>query len=228
MPRFPRSNINTNFFHVMVQGINKSYIFEYPEDIKYYIKILYTTKKEYNIKIMAYCIMNNHAHMLLKTEKINILSAFMHKVNTSYALYYNKKYNRVGYVFRDRYKSEGIYDKKHLCHCIKYIYDNPVKAKICNKPEEYKYSNYKKPIKIFDECTNYTFIDVDKNEKEICGTVIERFLLDNNINYNDLKNNNKKLRELVLILKNDYNISLRKIAEELCMGREKVRNLYRY
>ena len=139
MPRFPRSYIKTPYFHVIVQGINKNYIFNYPEDIKYYIKILYEFSKDYSIEIIAYCIMNNHAHILLKTRNLNNLSKFMHRINTKYAVYYNQKYNRVGYVFRDRYKSEGIYSEEHLHRCIQYIYDNPVKAKICDKPEDYKY-----------------------------------------------------------------------------------------
>ena len=142
MPRFPRSYIKTTFFHIITQGINKSYIFENEEDIKYYINIMYKLSEEHEIKIIAYCIMNNHAHMLIETEKIKELSKYMQRLNTKYGKYYNKKYNRVGYVFRDRYKSEGIYSEEHLYNCIKYIYDNPVKAHICNKAEEYPYSNY--------------------------------------------------------------------------------------
>ena len=56
--------------------------------------------------------MNNHAHILLKAENINCLSKYMHKLNTKYALYYNAKYDRVGYVFKNRFKSE-----EHLWRC---------------------------------------------------------------------------------------------------------------
>ena len=62
----------------------------------------------------------------------------MHCLNTRYGLYYNKKHKRIGYVFRDRYKAEGIYSEEQLYNCIKYIYDNPVKAGVCNKAEEYE------------------------------------------------------------------------------------------
>ena len=51
-------------------------------------------------------------------------------------------------MFKDRYKSEGIYTDSHLYSCIKYIYDNSVKARICNEPEEYLYSNYKSIKKV--------------------------------------------------------------------------------
>ena len=114
MPRYPRNYIKTHFFHIITQGINKNYIFENPEDIKYYIKIMYKLSKEYKIKLIAYCIMNNHAHMLLEVNELDNLIKYMHSINTRYGKYYNKRYNRVGYVFRDRYKSEGIYNEKHL------------------------------------------------------------------------------------------------------------------
>lgn len=138
MSRFPRSYIKTSFFHVITQGINKQYIFDQSEDIKYYIKIMYELLKEHNIEIIAYCIMNNHVHILIKTEIVKELSKYMQCLNTKYAKYYNKKYNRVGYVFRDRYKSEGIYSEEHLYNCIQYIYNNSVKAGICLKAEEYR------------------------------------------------------------------------------------------
>lgn len=70
MPRTPRSFVKTTYFHIMTQGINREYIFKKTEDIKYYIKRMYSLKEKYDIEILAYCIMNNHAHILIKTETI--------------------------------------------------------------------------------------------------------------------------------------------------------------
>ena len=92
MPRNSRKSIQTEYLHVMTQGINKSYIFQKDEDIKYYIKIMYEINKEYNIQIVAYCIMSNHAHILVKIENIENLSKYMQRINTKYGKYYNKKY----------------------------------------------------------------------------------------------------------------------------------------
>lgn len=223
MPRFPRKHIKTSFFHVITQGINKSYIFDKSEDIKYYIKLIYKLSKEHEIEIIAYCIMNNHAHMLIKTKKSDELSKYMQRLNCTYARYYNKKYDRVGYVFRDRYKSEGIYDEQHLYNCIKYIYDNPIKAGICSKAKDYPYSNYKIITKEIKE--NYTFMDID-NDSKICKELIQNFLNENDMDINDLKKNKRKLKELIVILKMEYNISLRKISEETKIGRETIRKTY--
>ena len=70
MSRTPRETIKTSFFHVMVQGIAKSYIFNKECDIKYYIKIIKESEKIHNTKAIAYCIMNNHAHLLLNANSI--------------------------------------------------------------------------------------------------------------------------------------------------------------
>ena len=224
MSRFPRNYIKTIFFHVITQGINKSYIFEKSEDIKYHIKTMYKLSAQHEIKIIAYCIMNNHVHMLIETDGIKELSKYMQRLNTTYAKYYNKKYNRVGYVFRDRYKSEGIYSEEQLYNCIKYIYDNPVKAGICNRPEEYPYSNYKKINKNLKE--NYIFIDIE-DDKKTSEEVIQDYLTENDVKLEELKNDKIRLKEIIVILKKEYNFSLREIAEKMKIGREKIRRIYK-
>ena len=77
MPRKPRNYEHTLFFHVITQGIDKKYIFEKSEDIKYYIKSMYQLKQTQEIDIISYCIMNNHAHILIKTENIEELSKLL-------------------------------------------------------------------------------------------------------------------------------------------------------
>lgn len=225
MPRIARNCIKTSFFHIITQGINKSYIFDEEQDIKYYIKNMYKLTEDNEVKIIAYCIMNNHAHILVKCEKLKKLSAFMQKLNTRYGKYYNYKYNRVGYVFRDRYKSEGIYSTQHLINCINYIYNNPVKAKICKNPMDYPYSNCRKQMKRVVD-SDYNFIDVDVDKNEMCKNIINNFLIENNLSFSELKNNRKLLKHLLIILKNDNNISLRSISQELGINRETIRRLF--
>lgn len=220
MPRIPRMYLDTEYFHVITQGINKSYIFDCPIDIKYYIKNMYDLQEKYNVKIIAYCIMNNHAHILINCTLIKKLSEYMHDLNTRYGCYYNKKYKRVGYVFRDRYKAEGVYTERHLYSCIKYIYDNPVKAGICSRPEEYLYSNYASMKKIeIDE--DYVFMDIIEDSNEECKRVLEKFLLEKNMSLEELKKNERELHRLFVILKRDYKVSLREIAINLNLNRKR-------
>ncbi len=223
MPRFPRNFLKTSFFHVITQGLNKSYIFEEVQDIKYYINTMYKLTKDHKIKIIAYCIMNNHAHILIEATILEELSKYMQCLNTRYGIYYNKRHNRIGYVFRDRYKAEGIYSEKHLYNCINYIYNNPVKAGICQKAKDYPYSNYKDVnIDLSDE---YVFIDVD-NDNEVCQRIIKDFLTETNIKKSDLKYNREKLKDLIILLKEKNHISLRQISKELTIGRETIRRIY--
>lgn len=226
MPRFSRGSIKTTYFHVMTQGINKSYIFDKPEDIKYYIKIMYELKEEHKLRIVAYCIMNNHTHLLIHVKKTEELSKYMQRLNIKYAYYYNKKYNRVGYVFRDRYKSEGIYSEKQLYTCIKYIYDNPVNAGICTNPEQYPYSNYKKVSEKLIEPNKYSFIDVEENKEDEYKKEIENFINENSIKLNNMREYNEKLTEIIKILREKHGLSFRKIGKELNVSSEKVRKIF--
>lgn len=142
MPRIARKNSLTTFFHIMVQGIDREYIFYKEEYIKEYQKLIIENSEPNDVKLLAYCIMNNHAHMLIKTEKTENMSKYMQKINTKYAKYYNKSEKRVGYVFRDRYLAESIENQKQLWQCVAYIHRNPVEAGMVKNLDEYKYSTY--------------------------------------------------------------------------------------
>ena len=225
MSRQARSKLKTNLFHIMVQGINKSYIFNDSIDIKYYIKLLYEINNQHNIQIIAYCVMNNHTHILIKCENIDEMSKFMKRVNVKFSRYYNKKHNRVGYVFRDRFKSQGIYTEKHMYNCIRYIYENPVKAGICKSPEEYPYSNYNKKIDIYNNEDCMSFIDTEEDTNMCCEFMLKEILKKNNTDLTELKKNKEILRNIVGIMTKQYNYSLRNISEKLGIGRETIRKL---
>ena len=132
------------------------------------MSILKEKTNEIGVEIIAYCIMPNHAHFILKTNNISQLSKLMQKINTSYARYYNYMENgRVGYVFRDRFLSEPIDSKRYLLNCIKYIHNNPVKACIVNKCEEYAFSSYcdyTKILKSYDKNVDCKTKTIKKDE----------------------------------------------------------------
>jgi REP element-mobilizing transposase RayT len=225
MPRCARKYLKTTFFHVMVQGINKCYIFDNKYDILYYIKNINKFADETEVKVVAYCIMNNHAHFLINTEKTELLSKFMQKLNTKFAIYYNKKYERTGYVFRNRFRSEGIYSEHQFYRCIQYIYNNPVKAGICKRPEDYPYSNFTKKynkydVKLQDE--DYNFIDVESDSYD---EIIDKYIKDNMINKDRLLKNKDELKKLVYYLKNDKKISYRKLEKSINISRETLRKI---
>ena len=252
MPRKARKEINSKFLHVMIQGINREYIFNNDKDIKVFLKFVKEKIKEFDLSIIAYCVMNNHAHFLIYTENINLVSKLMKMVNTSYAIYYNKNKERCGYVFRDRFKSEEILSQKHIVSCIHYIHNNPVKAKMCLSQSEYKYSSYNeyknKPYLInknkvieilrkyniniemfFDKSTEkYKFIDdMDpQNKKIIKISVLEEFCKEKNIgNMNELRSDKSNLKEIAIIMNKDYNFTQKEIAEVIGISRLKIHRI---
>ena len=85
MARVARKDFSTSFFHVMVQGINKEYIFNEEKLKDKYLELITKYEKEYNVEILAYCIMDNHVHLLIYTEDIKQMSKYMHRVNSIYA-----------------------------------------------------------------------------------------------------------------------------------------------
>lgn len=142
MPRNSRQNLKSFYKHVMVQGIEKQYIFGEEKYIDKYKEIILDKLKESPVTILAYCIMHNHSHLLIHSETSEEISKFMQKVNTTYSMYYNKINNRVGYLFRNRFKSQEIFDQGQLYTCLRYIHNNPVKANITKTMQEYKHSSY--------------------------------------------------------------------------------------
>lgn len=142
MPRVARKYSNSDIRHIMVQGINKEYIFRDEFHINHYKNIILDKLISSNITILAYCIMNNHSHFLIHSEKTEYLSKFMQRINTSYSRFYNKYHNRVGYVFRDRFLSQNILNNRQMYNCLRYIHNNPVKAHIVNNLADYKFSSY--------------------------------------------------------------------------------------
>lgn len=147
MPRRSRESLHTSFFHVIVQGVNKEFIFKKDKYKRKYLNLLKKGKIQAEIDIVAYAIMYNHAHLLLHTDNAKKLSSFMKKINEDYARYYNHIENRVGHVFRDRFLSEPIINQKYLLNCISYIHNNPVKANIVKNCEDYKFSSYSNYIR---------------------------------------------------------------------------------
>ena len=237
MPRIPRKSLDTSFFHVIVQGIKKEFIFYKEEYIKRYLYFLEEYIREYNVEIVAYCIMNNHAHILIYTDEIDEMSKFMHIVNTSYAQYYNYMEERVGYVFRDRYLSEPIYDKRYLIKCIQYIHFNPVRANMVKSCEEYKFSTYnnylinkdKMDINCLKDILNkddynlilakdeniQSFMDIDINKDEILEARIKDFEKTINKDIEKILMNTEESKQLVKYLKNGYKITYVDIMRKL-------------
>lgn len=141
MPRKPRILSSNGFYHVIVRGINKLPILATDQEKNYFLKALRRMGKDGEYSIHAYCLMNNHAHLLIKTGCM-ALAKSMKRIAVSFVYYYNKLHNRSGPLLDNRYKSVVIEDEGQLMVCARYIHNNPVKAGIVSKPEAYPWSSY--------------------------------------------------------------------------------------
>ncbi|MBQ9443572.1 MAG: transposase [Lachnospiraceae bacterium] len=140
MPRKPRVISNSGYYHILSRGIGKQIIFEDDHDYLYFLKILARCREEEDFEIIAYCLMENHFHILMKAE--SGLDRIMKRITTSYALYFNTKYERVGHLFQNRYKSVPAENDSAILSMVRYIHNNPEKAGIC-PANQYKWSSWR-------------------------------------------------------------------------------------
>ena len=125
----------------MQRGIDRQLIFQDDEDCEKYLQCLGESQKVSGFVLYACCLMGNHVHLLL-AEGSEPLSQIFKRVGIRYVAWYNHKYQRVGHLFQDRFKSQPVEDDPYFISVLRYIYQNPVKALLCKKPEEYKWSSY--------------------------------------------------------------------------------------
>lgn len=191
MPRVARQKSSTGIYHIILRGINKQTIFEDLEDREKFLQTLGAVKEKSGCKIYAYCLMENHIHLLLKEEKEE-LGTIMRRLGASYVYWYNWKYDRNGHLFQDRYKSEAVEDDTYLLTVLRYIHQNPLQAGLIKDISQYKWSSYlecigknrlinrkfalglfdedpKKALKKFKEfhekISNHNCMDIDKNRR---------------------------------------------------------------
>lgn len=142
MARAPRERSASGIYHVMVRGINKQPIFQMHKDWLRYLKVLEGVQEKAPYTLHAYCLMDNHVHLLLQEEKEPIGDT-MKRIGTSYVYWFNKKYSRVGHLFQARFRSEAVEDDSYFLTVLRYIHQNPVRAKIVDRCSAYPWSSYK-------------------------------------------------------------------------------------
>lgn len=141
MPRTQRKKSESGIYHVMLRGINQQQIFEDEEDCAHFLAILHECKKISGFDVFAYCLMGNHVHLLLRAGK-EPLDLIFKRLGSRFVYWYNLKYQRVGHLFQDRYKSEPVETDASFLAALRYILQNPMKAGIEKAPGSYPWSSY--------------------------------------------------------------------------------------
>lgn len=149
-------------YHVISRGIEGRNIFLNKRDRQKFAGYLKENLERYEMKLYAYVFMNNHYHLLVETVNPN-LSKFMHSLNASYVVYYNRKHNRMGPLLQGRYKAILVDKEAYLLELSRYIHLNPVRAKAAMTAEEYTWSSYR------------TYLGMRTEESVNCEWIRERF-----------------------------------------------------
>jgi putative transposase len=142
MARPPRIEIAGGIYHVIARGNERRAIFRDNNDRAAFLELLAKTLERHRWELLAYCLMNNHYHLLVLTPEPD-LKRGMHYVNACYAQRFNRRHRRVGHLFQGRYKAILVQDDKHLLAAARYIVRNPVRAGICATPAEWPWSGYR-------------------------------------------------------------------------------------
>jgi REP element-mobilizing transposase RayT len=141
MARPLRLSFENAVYHITARGNRREHIFYNDEDRKIFLEKINETCLKYSFVCFAYCLMDNHYHLFLKTLLSNI-SEGMHYLNTSYANWFKARHKIVGVLFQGRYKSLIVDENNYGIRLSAYIHLNPYRAGIVKDPREYLWSSY--------------------------------------------------------------------------------------
>ena len=144
MPRSARLDVHNVLQHVMARGIEGRDIFRDAKDRQAFLKRLSDLIRKGNVQLLAWCLMPNHFHLLFKTREMP-LSTMMRRLMTGYAVWHNRKHERKGHLFQNRYKSIVVEEKPYFLELVRYIHLNPVRARIVDsvsRLDRYPYTGH--------------------------------------------------------------------------------------
>ena len=141
MPRIARLLAINYPHHITQRGNNKETVFFDEEDRKSYLKILKKYSDQWNFDVWAYCLMPNHVHILAVPRKKESLAKGIGSTNLVYTQYINRRYERSGRLWQNRFFSTIVEKESYLWAVARYIERNPVRAEIVKNPEDYLWSS---------------------------------------------------------------------------------------
>lgn len=142
MPRTARLDVPDVLQHVMARGIEGRDIFRDKKDREAFLTRLSDLVTKGNIQLLAWCLMPNHFHLLLRTHEMS-LATFMRRLMTGYAVWHNLRHERKGHLFQNRYKSIVVEEDPYFLELVRYIHLNPVRGNILDsisQLDRYPYS----------------------------------------------------------------------------------------
>ena len=142
MPKPRPAYLPGNFYHFYNRGRSRLSIFLEEDNYIFVLRKMKHYANQLNLNIIAYCLMPNHYHFLIRQEGDQAAGLLPQRVFNSYSKSYNKRYQHSGTLFEDNYKVKVFTKSSHLLHLCRYIHGNPVKDGLVSDPADWIYSNY--------------------------------------------------------------------------------------
>ncbi|SFI26407.1 REP element-mobilizing transposase RayT [Tindallia magadiensis] len=223
MPRQARKKSNTGIYHVMLKGIDDRNLFLEEGDRKKFLTQLFQAQKKSGFQLLAYCLMDNHIHLLM--EEMEDLGTVMKRITVGYVLWHNHQYGRAGHLFQNRYRSEPVENDTSLVAVARYIHQNPIKAGMTKKADNYTWSSYRQYLEAYHGKSTHLSTDRimgyfqskkqfeifmnQQNEEKYLGFEVAGKMTDS---------------QLLVLIQQEYQRSPSELGTDKC--RELIRDLY--
>ena len=141
-----RIEYSNAFYHVMNRGAGRQKIYLIDDDYDMFLEAVKESARFFNVRILSYCLMPNHYHLLIQTPKANLSRAMRH-LNGVYTQRFNRYHKKDGPLFRGRYKAILIQADEYLTHLIRYIHLNPIQANPTGDLSAFPWTSHKQYLK---------------------------------------------------------------------------------
>jgi REP element-mobilizing transposase RayT len=137
--------VHDGILHVVARGNEKKAIYRDASDRERFLEVLDLACSRYRWRVLAYCLMTNHYHLLCQTPDANLARGMRH-LNGVYAQAFNRRHGRDGHVFQGRYSALLVQEDEHLLAAVRYIVRNPLRARLCERVSEWPWSSHRATI----------------------------------------------------------------------------------
>lgn len=134
-------------YHIYNRGNDKQPIFMEPENYRFFLKQTLKYLPVNRVDLLAYCLMPNHYHLLIRLNGSFDFSQLMKNFTISFVKAMNTRYQKVGHLFQGEFKAKHVDSTEYLLHLSRYIHMNPVFAKLVNAPDKWEFSSYREYIR---------------------------------------------------------------------------------
>lgn len=141
MPRGPRCFSRGRVYHLVNRGVRRQCLFAIDEDYQYFQRLIGTAQTRVPLRLLAYCLMPNHWHLVVWPEADSAVSAYMRWLTWSHACHFNAQHDFSGHVYQGRFKSRVVRDERHLLTLLRYVEANPVRASLVERSEVWRWSS---------------------------------------------------------------------------------------